>query len=86
MIEKYYYEVSQTKWKGTGPFDTPNTTKRIVVLATDKGHAKKAWRYVYGQAGSGLRAKKLNHSNYNQNMTDRAVRHAEVLLGDWDGV
>ena len=84
MVDKFYYEVSQTKWKGQAPFYLPYETKRIVVLATDRGHAKKAWRYVYGQAESSLRANKLPDLPYNQNMTDRAVRHAEVLLGEWE--
>lgn len=83
-VKMNYYEVYQTKYHGAGLFATTSTVKRIVVLATDRGHAKKAWRYVYGKQGSGLTANKLPDSPYNQHMTDRAVRHVEVLKGEWN--
>jgi hypothetical protein len=81
MTDKYYYDVFQQDFREP----TTRESLKVVVLATDRGDAKRAWRYIHGRPGRSLRAVKLKDTNYNQNMTDRAVRHAEVLLGDWDG-
>lgn len=57
--------------------------KGTIVWAENALDAKKAWRYIHNREGRSLYVQRALGPN-NEKYANQAIRHAKVMLGEWE--